>query len=175
MVRGLAVHKRTKAGKPKLMMSYPPRTKDYSDDWEAFERGLKSRTTLDLTYYARNLISSACRVEGNDDFANALYDKLTRRASLVNAELSRRGTTSAPRTTMEDRKRKCAELIAQLESLPSTDPAPAPSTGARHTDPPIPTRITPLVPVPHRTPSPPRRLLSNERLDEDEDTIPYSP
>lgn len=161
-------------------MSYAGRnTKDYSDDWDAFERGLKLKSTLDLTYYARNLISSACRVEGNDDFANALYDKLTRRASLVNAEISRRGVDRAPRTTMEERKRKCDELAAQLENLQPASPPPGPSTGARFDDPPIPTRITPLIPVPRtRTPSPPPvSLRTDERLEEEEDetTQPYTP
>lgn len=160
-------------------MAYNGRNnKDYSDDWEAFERGLKSKSTLDLTYYARNLISSACRVEGNDDFANALYDKLTRRASLVNAEISRRGVDRAPRTTMEERKRKCDELAAQLDKFSPASPTPSPSTGARHDDPPIPTRITPLIPVPRtRTPSPPPfSLRTDERLEEeDENTQPYTP
>lgn len=156
------------------------RSKDYSDDWADFEARLKSRTTLDLTYYARNLISSASRIEGHDDTANALYDKLTRRASLVNAELLRRGVGRAPDVPDEQRKRKIAELEEQLKKA-TGDGAPPPSTGAKHDDPPIPSRPTPLVPAPVRAPSPPRQELFafNERVEEEdeEDTQPlnYTP
>lgn len=155
------------------------RTKDYSDDWVEFERGLKSRTTLDLTYYAKNLISCACRIDGHDDTANALYDKLTRRASLVNAELLRRGVGRAPDVPDEQRKRKLAELQAEFEKATGNS-TPTPSTGASYNDPPIPTRPTPLVAAPVRPPSPPRQELFafNERVEEEEDeedTQPMSP
>lgn len=155
------------------------RTKDYSDNWDEFERGLKSRTTLDLTYYARNLISCASRIDGHDDTANALYDKLTRRASLVNKELATRGVGRAPDVPDEQRKRKVAELEAEFKRL-TGDTQPSPSTGASHDDPPIPTRPVPLVPTSVRAPSPPRQELFafNERVEEEEeDTQPlnYTP
>ena len=150
-------------------MSQPNyRSKDYSDDWDAFERGLKGRTTLDLTYYARNLVTSANRVEGTDDFANALFEKLLRRCKLVNAELKRRGLASAPKSSAEDRKRRVHELLNEYKAA-TGDGEPTPfSPGARHDDPPIPTRVTPLVstslPV-----SSPESLRTDERLSESEE------
>lgn len=156
--------------------------KDYSDDWDAFVHNLKSKSTLDLTYYARNLVSAATRVEGEDDFANALFEKLTRRARLVNTELKQRGTYNAPRTTPDERKRRIAELSRDLPpDVQATLPAGSvgTSTGATYRDPPIPTRITPLVPTPggafRRSPPSPDPLGTDERLSEDEDTEPLSP
>lgn len=150
------------------MMSYRSdqnnRHKDYSDDWEAFVAGLKSKSTLDLTYYARNLVSSASRIDGDDDFANALFEKLTRRARLVNNELAKRGTYNAPKSTPDERKRRLAELNAQL---PAEAQVPLASTGASYLDAPIPTRPTPMVNPSH--------LACSERLEEDEDTLPYTP
>lgn len=146
------------------------RTKDYSDDWEAFERGLKTRTTLDLTYYARNLISCASNITGHDDTANALYDKLTRRASLVNKELATRGVGRAPDVPDEQRKRKVAQLEEEFSRITGAT-QPTPSTGAKHDDPPIPTRPVPLVPTTVRPATPPRQELFafNERVEEEED------
>lgn len=162
-------------------MAYQQRlTKDYSDDWDAFTAGLKSKSTLDLTYYARNLVTSAARVEGDDDFANALFEKLTKRARLVNAELKSRGSYNAPKSTPEERKRRIAELSRDLP--PDVQAALPPAsvgagTGARYDDPPIPTRITPLVPTPGGAfrRSPPVDLRTDERLEEEEDTQPDYP
>lgn len=148
--------------------------KDYSDDWEAFVHNLRSKSTLDLTYYARNLVSAASRVEGDDDFANALFEKLTRRAKLVNTELKNRGTYNAPKSTPDERKRRIEELSRDLPAdVQATIPA-ATSTGARYNDPPIPTRITPLVPTPGGGVST-FSLRTDERLSDDEDTQPLSP
>lgn len=154
-------------------MSQPNyRGKDYSDDWEQFERGLKAKSTLDLTYYARNLVTAAGRVEGHDDFANGLFEKLCKRARLVNKELAARGTYNAPKSTAEDRKRRVEELLQEYKKVSGDDQVAAPSSGARYDDPPIPTRVTPLV---QATPSPPFSLRTDERLsEEDEDTEPYN-
>ena len=149
------------------MYSAQNRTKDYSDDWDAFTRGLKAKSTLDLTYYARNLVSSAARIDGDDDFANALFEKLTKRARLCNEELARRGTYNAPKSTMAERKRRIEELTAQL---PVESQAPAPSTGATYRDGPIPSRPSPL--VPSFTPSPNGHLYTDERLEEEEEEEP---
>lgn len=146
--------------------------KDYTDDWEQFKAGLTKRTLTDLHQYARNLVVSSGRIEGNDDYANSLYDKLTHRASLVLAEI--RSRPAVPVTTLIDRKRRVDELTAQLDQLapPATPP---PSDGARFDDPPIPTRITPLVVNAPPRPASPDPLECEEEVDDDEDTEPLSP
>jgi hypothetical protein len=148
------------------MSSFGRNTKDYTDDWEAFTNGLKAKSTLDLTYYARNLVNAAARIDGDDDFANALFEKLTKRARLCNEELRRRSAYNAPKTTLEDRKRKVDELRAMLPNDSGVD---TPSSGATYLDRPIPTRITPLAST--STPSP---LSCPEDLEKEEDTQEYN-
>lgn len=154
-------------------MSQPNyRGKDYSDDWEQFERNLRAKSTFDLTYYARNLVTSVSRIEGNDDYANGLFEKLCKRIKLVNQELARRGTYNAPKSTPAERKRRLEELVQEYKAVSGDDQVVAPSSGARHDDPPIPTRVSPLV---QNRPSPPFSLRTDERLseEEEEDTEPY--
>lgn len=159
--------KRKRATESKLTMAFSARTKDYSDDWDAFAAGLKTRTTLDLTYYARNLVRAASRIEGEDDLANALFEKLTRRCRLVNEELHTRKAYAVPKTSMAERKRTLDELNAQLPALQAegTVERVGPSDGARYDDPPIPSRPTALVPKPGTTTT----LATTEELSPEED------
>jgi len=150
-------------------MAYQGRTKDYSDDWDAFSASLKSRTTLDLTYYARNLVRAAIRIEGEDDFATALWCKLTKRCRLVNEELHTRKAYAVPKVSVEQRKRTIAELLKGIPGEETSSEGlvePVVRDGARYDDPPIPSKPTPLVPSAGTVST----LTTTETLEDEEDT-----
>lgn len=116
------------------------RSKDYSDDWFEFKAGLRNRKTLDLHSYLRNTVNCAARITGHDSAANALFEKLTRRAELIKKELEdREAMATHEPLNNDDRKRKLDDLYGFLGKR-----EPGESDGARYDDPPIPTRPTPL-------------------------------
>jgi len=129
---------------PNCGFTSTPRTfqKDYSDDIVAFQYGLKKKSTLDLQRYLPNLINKAAQITGDDEFANALFEKLHERAFFVKQELDRRAPT-ADKTTLAERKRKLDELYSggRYQEGPYEE-------GACDGDPPIESRPTPLAPKP---------------------------